>query len=147
MGFMVVINRLLRGVILLLIIGSTALAQDKPKFAVSASSKTLGYSPLWVAQKQGFFDRQGLDVQLVLVSGADKSTMALMGGSVAIAAIVFSPWPEPADLVMVNGRIVVEGGQLAGVDVPALVERADRVALALLSAASQRSGRDYLRRR
>jgi hypothetical protein len=32
---------------------------------------------------------------------------------------------------MVNGRIVVEGGQLVGVDVPALVERADRIAAGL----------------
>ena len=58
-----------------------AKAQEKVKFPISASSKTLGYSPLWVADKKGFFDSQGLDVQLVLVSGADKSVMALVGGS------------------------------------------------------------------
>jgi len=61
-------------------------AQEKIKFPVSASSKTLGYSPLWVAQKQGFFERQGLDAQVVLVSGADKSTMALVGGSVYVGS-------------------------------------------------------------
>jgi ABC-type nitrate/sulfonate/bicarbonate transport system substrate-binding protein len=68
-------------VLSLIAINSVA-GQEKLKFPVSASSKTLGYSPLWVAHRQGFFDQQGLDVQLVLVSGADKSTMALMGGSV-----------------------------------------------------------------
>ena len=62
-----------------LIIITKAAGHEKVKFPVSASSKTLGYSPLWVAHRQGFFDQQGLDVQLVLVSGADKSTMALMG--------------------------------------------------------------------
>ena len=39
------------------------------------------------------------------------------------------------DTVMVNGRIVVEGGELVGVDVPALVERADRIADGLRSRA------------
>jgi ABC-type nitrate/sulfonate/bicarbonate transport system substrate-binding protein len=88
---------------------STAFAQDRPKFAISASSKTLGYSPLWVAQRQGFFDRQGLDVQLVLVSGADKSMMALMGGSVVIASgsidATIGATEQGADLVATGGVI------------------------------------------
>src|SRR3990170_66418 len=80
-------NRRLGSVaILLLLTGLPVAAQEKIKFPVSASSKTLGYSPLWVASKQGFFERQGLDVQLVLVSGADKSTMALVGGSVFVGS-------------------------------------------------------------
>ena len=40
-------------------------AQDRPKLFLGASSKTLGYSPLWVGTKKGFFEQQGLDVQLV----------------------------------------------------------------------------------
>src|SRR5215467_14110938 len=68
-----------------LITASAAGAQEKIKFPVSASSKTLGYSPLWVGSKLGFFDRQGLDAQIVLVAGADKSTMALLGGSVYVS--------------------------------------------------------------
>ena len=65
-------------------------------------------------------------------------------GSDPVAALVFSPFPEPMDTVMVDGRVVVEGGRLLGVDVPALVERADAIAQALLAAASKRTGRDYL---
>jgi ABC-type nitrate/sulfonate/bicarbonate transport system substrate-binding protein len=84
-------------------------AQEKPRFAISASSKTLGYSPLWVASKQGFFDRHGLDIQLVLVSGADKSTMALMGGSVLIASgsidATIGATEKGADLVTTGGVI------------------------------------------
>jgi NitT/TauT family transport system substrate-binding protein len=73
-------------VIFLLLAAASVRAQDAIKFPVSASSKTLGYSPLWVAAKQGFFERQGLDVQVVLVSGADKSIMALVGGSVFVSS-------------------------------------------------------------
>jgi cytosine/adenosine deaminase-related metal-dependent hydrolase len=61
-----------------------------------------------------------------------------------VAALVFSPFPEPVDTVMVNGRLVVEGGHLLGVDVPALVERADAIAAELLEAAARTTGRDYL---
>jgi len=82
---------------------SAALAQEKIKFPVSASSKTLGYSPLWVASKLGFFDKQGLEAQLVLVAGADKSTMALVGGSVNVSSggtdTVIAAVEQGADLI------------------------------------------------
>jgi ABC-type nitrate/sulfonate/bicarbonate transport system substrate-binding protein len=88
---------------------SSAFAQEKIKFPVSASSKTLGYSPLWVASKQGFFDRQGLDAQLVLVSGADKSTMSLVGGSVFVGSgsidATIGATEQGADLIATGGVI------------------------------------------
>jgi cytosine/adenosine deaminase-related metal-dependent hydrolase len=59
-------------------------------------------------------------------------------GSDILAALVFSPFPEPVDTVIVHGRVVVEAGQLVGVDVPALVERAERISGALLRAAEGR---------
>lgn len=93
----------------LLILCSAAGAQEKIKFPVSASSKTLGYSPLWVASKQGFFERQGLDVQVVLVAGADKSTMALVGGSVFVGSgsidATIGATEQGADLVATGGVI------------------------------------------
>ena len=60
-----------------------------------------------------------------------------------LAALVFTPFPEPAHTVMVNGRIVVEGGELVGVDVEALIDRADRIAESMLDRASRETGRDY----
>jgi ABC-type nitrate/sulfonate/bicarbonate transport system substrate-binding protein len=61
-------------------------AQEKVRLPISASSKTLGYSPVWVAWRHGLFDKQGLEVQVVFVEGADKSVMALVGGSTFVAA-------------------------------------------------------------
>ena len=61
-------------------------------------------------------------------------------GSDILAALVFTPFPEPVDTVMVNGRVVVSGGQLVGVDVPRLVERAEAASQALLSGASGNRG-------
>jgi 8-oxoguanine deaminase len=57
-------------------------------------------------------------------------------GSDILAALVFTPFPEPVDTVMVNGRMVVENGELRGVDVPALVARAEACSEALLARAS-----------
>ncbi|MDP2601007.1 MAG: ABC transporter substrate-binding protein [Deltaproteobacteria bacterium] len=96
-------------IVSLLLAPSLAAAQEKIKFPVSASSKTLGYSPLWVASKQGFFERQGLDVQLVLVSGADKSIMALVGGSVFVGSgsidATIGAAEQGADVVATGGVI------------------------------------------
>ncbi len=93
----------------LLAFSAAGAAEEKVKLPVSASSKTLGYSPLWVASRQGFFDRQGLDVQPVLVQGAEKSLMALVGGSVAIAGgAVDAPIAaveRGVDLVVIGGVI------------------------------------------
>lgn len=67
-------------------------------------------------------------------------------GSDPLAALVFSPWPEPVDTVIVDGQVRVSGGQLIGVDVEALVARTERISQALLDAASRSTGRDYLSR-
>lgn len=93
----------------MLVGASMVSAQEKIKFPVSASSKTLGYSPLWVAWKQGFFEKQGLDTQVVLVSGADKSIMALVGGSVYLSSgaadAVITAAEQGADLASIGGII------------------------------------------
>jgi len=84
----------------------------------------------------------GKAADLILI---DTRRLSYAGaGSDLVAALVFSPWPEPVDTVMVAGQMIVENGELKGVDVPALVERADRVAEALLSKARQQTGRDFL---
>jgi len=83
----------------------------------------------------------GKCADLILV---DTRRLSYAGASSdLLAALVFSPFPEPVDTAMVNGRVVVEGGSLVGVDVPALVARADAIAERLLRGASERTGRDY----
>jgi cytosine/adenosine deaminase-related metal-dependent hydrolase len=86
----------------------------------------------------------GKSADLILV---DTRRLSYAGASSdLLAALVFSPWPEPVDTVVVDGRVVVEGGELVGVDAPALAARADAVARALLEQASRATGRDYFSR-
>jgi 8-oxoguanine deaminase len=83
----------------------------------------------------------GKCADIVLV---DTRRLAYAGASSdLVAALVFTPFPAPVDTAMVNGRVVVEGGELVGVDVPALVARADAISEDLLRRASERTGRNY----
>ena len=45
-------------------------AQEKVRFPIGESSKTLSYGPLWVAAKMGFFEREGLDVPIITMRGS-----------------------------------------------------------------------------
>ena len=56
-------------------------------------------------------------------------TLAMAGGAVhdPVAALLLCA-PPPADHVVVNGRVVVSGGQLATLDLPPLLERHNRLA-------------------
>lgn len=84
-------------------------SQEKVKFPVGASSKTLGYGPLWVAWKQGFFDQQGLDAQVILLRGTPPTVQALVAGSVYVGGAtpdaVMEVTERGLDLVMVVGVI------------------------------------------
>ena len=84
-------------------------AQEKVKFPVGASSKTLGYGPLWVAWKQGFFYQQSLDTQVILLRGTPPTVQALVAGSVYVGGAtpdaVMEVTERGLDLVMVVGVI------------------------------------------
>ena len=90
----------------------SALAQEKVKIFLGASSKTLGYSPLWVALKKGFFEQQGLDVQLVLLRGVPMTVQALAANSLHFG----SGGPEPYIEASERGLdFIVTGGIINGI--------------------------------
>jgi cytosine/adenosine deaminase-related metal-dependent hydrolase len=68
----------------------------------------------------------GKAADLILID-TRRLSYAGAGGDI-LAALVFSPWPEPVDTVMVNGRVVVSGGELVSIDVPSLIAYAESVA-------------------
>jgi len=85
------------------------LAQEMTKLRVSVPTKTLGYGPYWVAAKLVFFSRQGLDVDLVVIRGADVNVQALAGGSIDIAGgsldAPIAAVERGLDLVIIGGVI------------------------------------------
>jgi NitT/TauT family transport system substrate-binding protein len=92
-----------------LLLSSSITAQEKPKIFLGASSKTLGYSPLWVGTKKGFFEQQGLDVQLVLLRGMPMTVQALSAGSLHIGSGGAEPYIDASerglDFVLTGGVI------------------------------------------
>ena len=88
-----------------------ARAQDKPKIYVGPSSKTLGYSPLWVGSKKGFFEQQGLDVEVVVLRGIPMVVQALAAGSIQIASGGPEPFMESSDRGL---DFIITGGVING---------------------------------
>lgn len=62
-----------------------AAAQEGIKFPVAASSKVLGYAPLWVASGMGFLKREGLDSEVTAIRGTAPTMQALVSDSIYVA--------------------------------------------------------------
>ncbi len=86
-------------------------AQDKPKIFVGPASKTLGYSPLWVGWRKGFFEQQGLDVQVVVLRGMPMVVQALAAGSIQFGCGGPEPFMEASDRGL---DFIVTGGVING---------------------------------
>jgi 8-oxoguanine deaminase len=109
-------------------------AEDVLWMATRGGARCLGRDDIGSLEPGKSADLMMIDTRRLSYAGASSDL---------VAALVFSPFPAPVDTAMVNGRVVVEGGELVGVDVPALVEKADAIAEGLLRLATQRTGRNY----
>ncbi len=89
-------------IFMVFLLSTVGVGQEKVKFPVGASSRVLGFAPLWAAGKKGFLEREGLDAEVVLIQGTAPSIQALIGGSIYVA------------LASVDGPIaaVEQGGDL-----------------------------------
>jgi NitT/TauT family transport system substrate-binding protein len=92
-----------------LIAGSSVVGQEKFRFPIGESSKTLSYGPLWVAAKMGFFDKEGLDVPIVTMRGSPLTIQALTADSIYVANAtvdtLISAYERSADITMIGGLI------------------------------------------
>ena len=70
---------------LILALPAVAAAQERIKFPVAASSKVLGYAPLWVASGMGFLKREGLDSEVTAIRGTAPTMQALVSDSIYVA--------------------------------------------------------------
>jgi NitT/TauT family transport system substrate-binding protein len=88
---------------------SLVLAQEKFRFPIGESSKTLSYGPLWVAAKMGFFEKEGLDVPIVTMRGSPLTIQALTADSIYVASAtvdtLINAYERGADITMIGGLI------------------------------------------
>ncbi len=73
-------------ILLVLLIGGAVLLSQKKenKIKVAEVAHSIFYAPQYVADSLGFFKEEGLDVEIILTSGADKVTAAVLSGDVQI---------------------------------------------------------------
>ena len=96
-------------VVLIALLAFKTFAQEKVKFPIGESSKTLSYGPLWVAAKMGFFDREGLDVPIITMRGSPLTIQALTADSIYVANAtvdtLINAYERGADITMIGGLI------------------------------------------
>ena len=94
-------------------------AQEKFRFPIGGSSKTLSYGPLWVAAKLGFFEKEGLEVPIVTMRGSPLTIQALTADSIYVAnatvdTLINAYEKGGADLTMIGGLINGLGLSMVG---------------------------------
>lgn len=70
------------------------------KVRLAEVTHSMFYAPLYVAIENGYFEEEGIDLELVLTSGADKVSAAVLSGDVQIGFA----GPESAIYVYENGE-------------------------------------------
>ena len=73
---------------LIILIGSLFLFKNEKstlkKVKVAEVTHSIFYTPQYVAHALGYFENEGLDVEIILTAGADKVTAAVLSGDVQI---------------------------------------------------------------
>ena len=84
-------------------------AAAKPKVVIAHAAMNFRVKPLWVAQDQGLFKRQGLDTDLLYIGGGAVVVQAILGGEVqftrAAAPGIVQASLRGADLVMIANTV------------------------------------------
>lgn len=79
------LKRTLLSLSFLLALPVLAAARNGIEFPVAASSKVLGYAPLWVASGMGIFKQEGLDAEVTAMRGTAPAMQALVSDSIRVA--------------------------------------------------------------
>ena len=58
--------------------------EELTKVTVGEVTHSIFYAPQYVADALGYYEEEGLDVEITLISGADKVTAAVLSGDVEI---------------------------------------------------------------
>jgi len=100
-------KRTVLALLMVFLLPTLGLTQERVKFPVGVSSKVLGYGHLWAAWRRGYFEREGLDVEVVLMRGTAPAVQAMIAGSIS-AGLMANDGPIAAveqgiDIAMIAG--------------------------------------------
>jgi NitT/TauT family transport system substrate-binding protein len=111
---------------------AAATATPRDAVRVSYSSVDASQIPVWVAQDAGFFEAQGLDVELVFIESGSKALQTLLAGEAPLGAI---------------GAAAVIAAVAGGAELSIVASLADRYPYKLLAAPSIQRPADLRGRR
>jgi ABC-type nitrate/sulfonate/bicarbonate transport system substrate-binding protein len=80
-------QRMFAALLLVFLLPALGLTQERIKFPVGVSSKVLGYGHLWAAWRLKYFEREGLDVDVVLMRGTAPAVQAMIANSISAGLI------------------------------------------------------------
>jgi NitT/TauT family transport system substrate-binding protein len=95
----------------LLISVAPSFGQERVKFPVGVSSKVLGYGHLWAGWRRGFFEREGLDVEVVVMRGTAPAVQALIANSIS-AGLLANDGPIAAVEQGMDMAMVASGSKI-----------------------------------
>ena len=75
------------------VFGLGAIECRSENLTLAVSTLTYGHSPLWVAQRKGFYGQEGLEVEIPALESGSRAMQALLAGSAQLAATT------PEDLI------------------------------------------------
>src|ERR1700739_3518911 len=80
------------GFLLLQFHPSAALGQTKPLVKVRLATSTAGldFAPIWIAQRKGYFQQEGIDFEHILTTGGAVTMAAIMNGDVQFVSTAAS---------------------------------------------------------
>lgn len=105
-------------IVLIIFLHSTAIAQDRPpkKITWGMTALTASMWIPWLAKEARIYEKNGLDVEIILLRGSGQSSQALLGGSLFAAPValpqVMLADLNGADLVNVAHTIAVASSKL-----------------------------------
>ena len=94
--------------LLLLIIPGSGHGQATKPLKVNWSSNSAAYLALWMAQEQGYFEREGLTVEFAHILSTSRALQAVVAGDIDITTVDFGPLPVPTGLGDVVTAIIKE---------------------------------------
>ena len=80
---------LIIAILSIVVCGSTAIAADRIRIAYSSISGA--YTGIWVAHDAGFFAKEGLEDQIILIPSATQLAQVTVAGDVDISSLGGGP--------------------------------------------------------
>lgn len=84
-------------------------SKELKKATMVIAVNTLSFAPIFIADKLGYYEDEGVDMQLILVEGTGPAIQALVGGSAQFAAVdsggTVQPFEKGAQVLAIQANV------------------------------------------